>query len=173
MCSRIGSRSFRASSGSRSASNSIEPFMSANNTVTCLRSPSRAFFVMRILSARCLGVYASTEPNFPEVTKAAGAASSSRCPHCLQNFAPSRVAPPQFGQTTSSREPQFSQNTASPGFWAWHCRQFISTSQVVESKMLKTIQFNLKTNETMSRYDVLEAPSTQAGGLDLSQPVQS
>ena len=47
---------FRASSGSRSASNSIEPFISANNTVTCLRSPSRALLEVRIFSARCLGV---------------------------------------------------------------------------------------------------------------------
>ena len=41
MCSRTGSRSWRASSGSRSASSSMEPFRSANSTVTCLRSPSR------------------------------------------------------------------------------------------------------------------------------------
>jgi len=35
-------RILRVSSGLRSASNSIEPFRSANSTVTCLRSPSRA-----------------------------------------------------------------------------------------------------------------------------------
>jgi hypothetical protein len=29
---------------------------SANNTVTCLRSPSRALLEVRIFSARCLGV---------------------------------------------------------------------------------------------------------------------
>ena len=34
-----GSRTFRASSGSRSASSSIDPLRSANSTVTCLRSP--------------------------------------------------------------------------------------------------------------------------------------
>ena len=42
MCSSTGSRSLRASSGSRSASSSIEPLRSAKSTVTCLRSPSRA-----------------------------------------------------------------------------------------------------------------------------------
>ena len=47
---------FRASSGSRSASNSIEPLRSAKRTVTCLRSPSRAALEVRIFSARCLGV---------------------------------------------------------------------------------------------------------------------
>ncbi len=54
--SSTGSRIFRASSGSRSASSSVEPFMSANSTVTCLRSPSSAVFEVRIFSARCLGV---------------------------------------------------------------------------------------------------------------------
>ena len=42
--------------GSRSASSSMEPLRSANSTVTCLRSPSRAPFEVRIFSARCLGV---------------------------------------------------------------------------------------------------------------------
>src|SRR3972149_843039 len=35
---------------------SMEPFRSANSTVTCLRSPSRAVLEVRIFSARCLGV---------------------------------------------------------------------------------------------------------------------
>jgi hypothetical protein len=52
---RTGSRSFRAFSGSRSASNSIEPFRSANSTVICLRSPSSAALEVRICSARCFG----------------------------------------------------------------------------------------------------------------------
>ncbi len=38
MCSSTGSRSFRASSESRSASNFIDPLRSANSTVTCFRS---------------------------------------------------------------------------------------------------------------------------------------
>jgi len=52
-----GSRSFRTSSGSRSASSSIEPLRSVKRTVTCLRSPSRAAFDVRIFSTRCVGVY--------------------------------------------------------------------------------------------------------------------
>ena len=55
MCSRTESRSCRASSGSRSASSSIEPFRSANSTVTRLRSPSRAGRDARIFSARYAG----------------------------------------------------------------------------------------------------------------------
>src|SRR6516164_5471039 len=39
------------------ADNSIDPLRSANSTVTCLRSPSRALREVRIFSARCLGVY--------------------------------------------------------------------------------------------------------------------
>jgi hypothetical protein len=63
MRSSTGSRSLRASSGSRSASNSIESLRSAKRTVTCLRSPSRAALDVRIFSARCFGVYASGDVN--------------------------------------------------------------------------------------------------------------
>jgi hypothetical protein len=38
------------------SANSIEPFASANRTVTCFRSPSRALRDVRIFSARCFGV---------------------------------------------------------------------------------------------------------------------
>jgi hypothetical protein len=34
----------------------MDPFRSANSTVTCLRSPSRALREVRIFSARCFGV---------------------------------------------------------------------------------------------------------------------
>jgi hypothetical protein len=57
--SSTGSRNLRASSGSPSASSSIEPLRSAKSTVTCLRSPSSAALEVRIFSARCLGVYVS------------------------------------------------------------------------------------------------------------------
>jgi hypothetical protein len=57
--SSTGSRILRASSGSRSASSSIEPLRSAKSTVTCLRSPSRTVLEVRIFSARCFGVYVS------------------------------------------------------------------------------------------------------------------
>src|SRR3989442_16023170 len=50
MCSTTGSRILRASSGSRSASNSIEPLRSAKSTVTCLRSPSRVSRVVLVLT---------------------------------------------------------------------------------------------------------------------------
>ena len=42
--------------GSRSLINSVESLMSANSTVTCLRSPSRVGRAARIFSVRCGGV---------------------------------------------------------------------------------------------------------------------
>ena len=47
-----GSRRAWAASGSRSRISSVEPLRSANSTVTCLRSPSRALLGVRIFSAR-------------------------------------------------------------------------------------------------------------------------
>ena len=47
-----GIENCRASSGSRSARSSMEPLRSANSTVTCLRSPSRALREVKIFSAR-------------------------------------------------------------------------------------------------------------------------
>jgi|SRR5262249_48551528 len=52
-----------APSGSRSPSSSMEPLRSANSTVICLRSPSRAVLDVRIFSARYRGVYASGDGN--------------------------------------------------------------------------------------------------------------
>jgi len=56
MHSNTGSRSCRASSGSRSARSSIEPLRSANSTVTCFRSPASALREVKIFSARYAGV---------------------------------------------------------------------------------------------------------------------
>src|SRR5262249_23417321 len=56
---RAGSRSCWAASGSSPRMSSVESLMSANSTVTCLRSPSRAVCAERIFSTRCGGVYAS------------------------------------------------------------------------------------------------------------------
>src|SRR5262249_16411532 len=55
MHSSTGSTSLRASSGSRSASSSMEPLRSANSTVTCLRSPSRVALEVRIFLGKVLG----------------------------------------------------------------------------------------------------------------------
>src|SRR5438105_4456410 len=80
MRSSTGSRMLRASSGSRSASSSIEPLRSANRTVTCLRSPSRAAREVRMRSARCLGVYASGAAGLG----AGAVGTSTGVPHSMQ-----------------------------------------------------------------------------------------
>src|SRR5262245_50720197 len=123
MCSITGSRSFRASSGSRSASNSIEPFMSANNTVTCLRSPSRALLEVRIFSARCFGVYDCGDANL-----GAAAACTSDAPHCPQNLFPGGFEAAQVAQTDSNRAPHSPQNFTPEGFSCWQRGQCIGRS---------------------------------------------
>src|SRR5262245_33454603 len=113
--SSTGSRSFRASSGSRSASNSIDPFRSAKRTVTCLRSPSSAAFEVRIFSARCLGVYASGagERAVAPVSPETGA------PHLLQNLEPAGSETPQEAQVKTKRAPHARQKFDSGGLACW------------------------------------------------------
>src|SRR5215470_16037353 len=68
-----------------------------------------------------------TEPNFDAAVNVAVSDSGRRSPHLLRNFVPSRFGPSQFAQATSSREPQFSQKTASAAFCAGHWGQFTTT----------------------------------------------
>src|SRR2546428_10671706 len=90
--SSTGSRILRASSGSRSASNSLEPLRSAKSTVTCFRSPSSATRDVRIFSARWVGVWASGDVS-RKLTPPA-----RRRPHSRQNFAEAGLSWPQRGQ---------------------------------------------------------------------------
>src|SRR5262249_39731808 len=106
----------RASSGSRSASNSIEPFRSAKSTVTCLRSPSRAALEVRIFSARCLGVYDSGEG----VRGATAGSPVTGVPHLLQNREPAGSSVVQLEQVRLSRAPQPRQKFDPGGFSCWH-----------------------------------------------------
>ena len=66
----------------------MDPLRSAKRTVTCLRSPSRALFDVRIFSARCFGVYESGDWNLD----GDAADSESRCPQLPQNFRPGGIA---------------------------------------------------------------------------------
>src|SRR5262249_30266707 len=125
MCSSTGSRSFRASSGSRSASSSIEPLRSANSTVTCLRSPSRVALEVRIFSARCLGVYASGEGE----RDAAGVSPAvSGIPHLLQNRDPGGNSVLHEEQIKLSRAPQPRQKFDPGGFTCWQLGHVILES---------------------------------------------
>src|SRR5215470_16664552 len=112
MCSNTGSRILRASSGSRSASSSIEPLRSANSTVTCLRSPSRAALEVRIFSARCFGVYVWGEVKCGSVE---GWADPREVPQPLQNRLPAGLLCRQEGQDASSPAPHELQKRAVGG----------------------------------------------------------
>src|SRR5215813_8120872 len=115
MRSSTGSRSLRASSGSRSASNSIDPLRSAKSTVTCLRSPSRAPLEVRIFSARCLGVYASGAGK----RAVAPVSMETGAPHLLQNLEPAGSGLPQEAQVKTKRAPHARQKFDSEGLACW------------------------------------------------------
>src|SRR5439155_14376919 len=84
---------------------SIEHLRSANSTVTCLRSPSRALREVRIFSARCFGVYGRGSGGAPGF-----AASASGFPHSPQNLIPGAFANPQLGHFSFSGAPHSPQN---------------------------------------------------------------
>src|SRR5262245_1805006 len=99
-------------SGSRRSESVLNPTTSAKRTVTCLRSPSRALFEVRIFSARCLGVYESTR-----VKRACRADPSPiGLPHLLQNLESAGSSWPQARQQIPTRAPQFKQKLESFGF---------------------------------------------------------
>jgi len=75
-------------SGSSCSASSIEPFTSANSTVTCLRSPSSADFDCRILSARCLAVWARGSDC---AARGVVCGVPSGDAHWLQNFRAGRI----------------------------------------------------------------------------------
>src|SRR5712691_1031644 len=98
-------------SGSRPLAKATKLAVSAKSTVTCLRSPSRALRELRILSARCLGVY-----DVGEATLAAGAGGCARLwPHALQKRLRGGFIWLHAGHTTSSLVPQALQNHAPAG----------------------------------------------------------
>ena len=88
----------RHCSGSLRSASSIEPITSANSTVTCLRSPSRAPRPARIFSARCSGRWerGSGATGAPPITSAASP-SASAWAQALQNLCPGGFEAPQLG----------------------------------------------------------------------------
>src|SRR3972149_2021589 len=124
MCSRTGSRSLRASSGSASASNSIEPLRSANSTVTSLRSPSNAPLEVRIFSARCCGVYAFGAPKRCDEAEIDGTVDPAGWAHSEQNFALGESWAPQLVHTRAKGAAHSSQNFAPARFSCWHFKHF-------------------------------------------------
>src|SRR5262249_1935649 len=103
--------------------NSMEPFKSANSTVTCLRSPSRALFDVRIRSARCFGVYDSGDANRAAAAVGVGAAASA-APQLSQNLLPASTFTPQLGQAAANVAPHSRQKRAPSRLSAWHLGHF-------------------------------------------------
>src|SRR5712664_3759982 len=103
-----GSTIARASSGSRSRINSVEPLMSANSAVTVLRSPS-------IASDAAPSAATMTCDLGEETVAEAAFVSPIAVPHFLQNRAPGLTDALHAGHINSSFAPHPSQNEASPG----------------------------------------------------------
>src|ERR1700675_4999408 len=112
----------RASSGSRSSINSVEPLMSANKAVTVLRSPSSVAEasgcsgVTRILGAGLGGAEGAT---------AAAIAVPSGLPQSPQNFFSGGFSAPHCPHRFASGAPQSPQNRLLAGFSAPHFAQRI------------------------------------------------
>src|SRR5713101_2362759 len=96
----------RASSGSRSCINSVEPLMSANSAVTVLRSPSIASEVCRSGAMRTPPVTSAADG----LPLSATASVPSALPQSAQNFAPSALSELQFEQRFDSGLPHSAQN---------------------------------------------------------------
>src|SRR5262249_16962583 len=108
-------------SGFRRSASREESTMSQKSTVTCLRSPSRAAFEVRIFSARCLGVYDSGEG----LRGAAAGSPVTGVPHLLQNREPAGSSVVQVEQVRLSRAPQPRQKFDPGGFSCWHRKQVV------------------------------------------------
>src|SRR6185295_16007806 len=131
MRSSTGSRIRRASSGSRSARSSMDPLRSANITVTCFRSPSRAARPPRIRSARCAGVYALGEAYAAGGEGAAGLVLESAVPQPPQKVDPASLTKPQAAQGTTRAAPHEAQKRRSSLFSTRHWGHCITASSAV------------------------------------------
>ncbi len=122
------------SSGSSCSASSMEPFTSAKSTVTCLRSPSRADFDWRILSARCRDVGARGACRVG-ATAARSDAAMTAAPHSRQNLAPAGSSAPQPAQRTANGVPHSRQNLAESGLSWPQLAQFIQRAPVPSARL--------------------------------------
>src|SRR5215469_18782399 len=113
----------RASSGSSSRTNSVEPLISANSAVTVLRSPSMAgkasacWGVMRISFVVEDGITAESKPG--------RVIAASAVPQSAQNLALAEVSAPHCGQRIASGLPHSAQNRLPDKLSAPHFEQRI------------------------------------------------
>src|SRR5882757_1205175 len=114
-----GSMIARASSGSRSSINSIEPLMSANSAVTVLRSPSvaeSATVCSDVIRTDDVEEVRAVDLNSPEASAAA---------QSPQNFAVGAFSYPHFAQRFLKGAAHSLQNFCSAGFSAPQAGQFM------------------------------------------------
>src|SRR5271166_2018054 len=119
MIRNAGSMMARASSGSRSAINSIEPLMSANSAVTIFRSPSIVWSAIEELSVRA-GALSSV------VASDLDSPPSNFAAHWPQNFAVAEFSKPHFAHVRLSAAPHSLQNLSPSGLSALQLEQRIS-----------------------------------------------
>src|SRR5271167_2145477 len=112
----------RASSGSRSSINSVEPLMSANSAVTVLRSPSSEAASPCSAATEIVGVEAVTAGDLPEPS-----GRFSGAVHCPQNLKPGGFSTRHLGQTSASGAVHWPQYFIPPGFSKPHLEQRIGS----------------------------------------------
>ncbi len=121
--------SSRHDSGSSRSARSIDPRMSANRTLICLRSPSS--------DARPASIFQVRSSGTARVVWASARSGSSRgptgVPHWLQNLEPAGTSAPQLAQVvwTTRRSPHWPQKRESAGFSWPHSRQGVPGSPVM------------------------------------------
>src|SRR5579864_345778 len=116
-----GSTIARASSGSRSRINSVEPLMSANSAVTVLRSPSFASGELLSGATRTL----EAAPSGDEVATASPAPFVSEAPHLPQKSDVGGFSALHFVQGLVSAFPHFAQKLLADGLLVPHFEQRI------------------------------------------------
>src|SRR5215472_11065102 len=116
-----GSMTARASSGSSSRINSVDPLMSANSAVTVLRSPSVTFAEVCSANRRI----SPPTDDLVAISSERDEAALRLAPHFLQNLTPALTGALQAGQRSSSLRPHCSQKTASAGLSLPHFEQHI------------------------------------------------
>ena len=120
-----GSTIRRASSGSRSCSNSVEPLMSANSAVTVLRSPSMFSGADALVTRTGAG---------PDCLSMVEERVPSAVPHFLQNFELCGFATAHDGHRSSSFVPHSAQKNASARFSVLHVAHSIAVHALNSSR---------------------------------------
>src|ERR1700684_636859 len=113
-----GSIIARASSGSRSSINSVEPLISANSALTVLRSPSSAVGAsgwIGVAHTTVQSVARDDQEAVSEDTASMLASAPSAEPHLPQKSAVGVLAVSHFGQCLASALPHFAQKLLSEG----------------------------------------------------------